>query len=162
MVSMDGVNWKSFDQFETMVSGGVGADEALANTATARPAQLPQQAPSATVTQQSSSVGTRPSKSGSQPASGPVPRRGTVVAARTGPSSTTTSERKRGSDADSDRSPPPRRSGQSAVAQLPRSHAGDHVWPMSIAFMCLGVIVGGASVYFALYLLGFYDLTSPF
>ena len=35
-------------------------------------------------------------------------------------------------------------------------------WPGRLAFMGLGVFFGGTSVYFGMYLLGFYDLTFAF
>ncbi len=165
MVSVDGLNWKSYGDFKTKYAGETEAMAALEAASEGKPA-----------TQSAPAGGSGPSVA----ALSTIAKRDPKATARTAPGlqavtrvaapttragvrpakPQTTGERRALSVTDerarpSDSTTVPRRAGEATA------HAAGG-WGARIGFMAAGMLVGGSGVYFGMYLLGFYDLSFSF
>ena len=180
MVSVDGMSWKSYDQFLQNSQGGADPMQALSSSATAKPAQAPVLSAPAPAPGPTSGARSQPRNTTREQ---PLPQKGgarpstqTAVGARqnTKTASMPTAERKRspsvavaGAEARAEKDSPPRgaapnRTRTGSMIVPTRDAPSDGAWGLRVLFMGLGLAVGGAGVYFGMYLLGFYDLVSPF
>jgi hypothetical protein len=165
MVSVDGLNWKSYGDFKAKYAGETEAMAALEAASEGKPAA--QAAPvggSGPSVAGPSTIAKRDPKAPARTATGlQAVTRAPAPATRAGPRPAkpqTTGERRALSVTDerprpSDSTVAPRRAND---APSPAS-AG---WGARLGFMAAGMLVGGAGVYFGMYLLGFYDLSFSF
>lgn len=185
LVSIDGITWKKYDEFQELLgdtSGAIDAFKGATPTGPPRSASVP--GPSQTQTT---------IRSESRPAMAPAKPKRSVSAARTGSRTrtSTTAERPRMSSTQSaieavtaeamaveaGRSTTgqrPRPSKGKSSRPAPRTTTGSYqfragegqkssgTWAGRALFLGFGTIIGGASVYFGLYLLGYYDLVFAF
>ena len=172
LISSDGVTWKDFAKFRAALGPDGDGDPhaAFQGTVTARPAQAPapKRSPSTTQTGTRESIAkSRRSTAGARSAS----------AVRGQSKLSTTGERKRSPSVMSvtgerksdpaasraqNRGGGPRQKRTSSYQLRSADAAPSNPWPGRLVFMGLGVAIGGASVYFGMYLLGFYELQLPF
>ncbi len=180
VLSLDGIEWKAYGEFQSALSKGDEAVAAFAGSKATQPRRVAaKEAPApASVTKNSK----RPE----------APKRAASAVRQTQRSravarATTTAERKRQpsvleqvaaeaaahEDAKSgrgtrtvERARPNLQRQASARStgnfQIRQGVVEANPWPSRLAFMGLGLVLGGATVYFGLYLLGFYDLSFTF
>ncbi len=162
LVSVDGVNWKTYADFKSKFESDGEALSALESASEHKPVA----APSLTApTVAGAAPGPKPA-GGRGPASPPVrPAQPTRQGVRPKPNPTgerraitTTGERPAElglADASPNRRPPSSATGTHKAV-------GSGGWGARIGFMAAGMVLGGAGVYFGLYLMGYYDLVMPF
>lgn len=165
MVSVDGLNWKSYGDFKAKYAGETEAMAALEAASEGKPAAQPAPAGgSGPSVAGPSTIAKRDPKAPARTATGlQAVTRAPAPTTRAGARPTkpqTTGERRAISVTDerprpSDSTVAPRRASEGAAP----ASAG---WGARLGFMAAGMIVGGAGVYFGMYLLGFYDLSFSF
>lgn len=183
LISIDGIAWKPLAPFQSAYVEGGDALGAFRGTAAHRPARTaaPQPAPQKTInaaakptrstrapsqairrTGNLSRVTTRPNPTGQHGAPDPLAAAMNAAVAAEG-----------GAPARSNTSTGQRRRPTRTSSTVPRSQTGNsqaqrgqvvesNSWPGRLAFLGVGILVGGTGVYFGLYLLGFYNLTFAF
>lgn len=188
VVSIDGIVWKSYKEFQTAVDGGSGAIDAFRGTKASRPAAKPSAAAAAeparpaakgpgrtasatrkpTQARKRTRAGNRTSVSERQPPSDLADAMAAAVAQESGQSTGgKTGRHARPGRATGERARPAARNGgatKTGSFKLASGPPAEEInpWPGRLGFMGVGLFVGGAGVYFGMYLLGFYDLTFAF
>ena len=178
LVSIDGITWKAYGKFKAQIGNGGDAVEAFRGLASAAPPQAPAAAAKkASITGQAKREASAPAAAARRSTSNL--RKASVTKSRT---KTQTSELRRAPSAlslaaeaaaaaedkrTSGGGPRKRSSSRSGITRTTasfnvRQEGGGNPWPGRLAFMGLGLMIGGASVYFGMYLLGFYDLSFNF
>jgi len=145
LVTVDNVEWKAFGDFEKQLADNEDARSAFKNTQAREQDSAEPAAPIEFSPKTQSGTHTSPRKS-----------RGHTVE-RSRPTGTG-----RGKTGEAHQSRSGRRTGSGSRAGVRRKGqepAPAPTWSGQIAFMALGLVVGGAGVYFGMYLLGFYELT---
>ena len=160
MVSVDGVNWKAYSDFHGKFEGDVEALAALEAAAEGKP------------NTQSVTASTTVAGPATQVRPGPKPPARTATQLQPPTKSvqpTRNANRSKTQNTTGDLRRPhptaerPAVGGDDSSARRPTGAPAESAgWGARVGFMLAGMVLGGASVYFGMYLLGFYDLTSPF
>ncbi len=160
MVSVDGINWKAYADFKQKYAGEAEAMAALEASAEGRPVAS---APAGGAPSVATSL--PPKRDPKAPARTVTSMQATQArgpqGARTGARAKqqTTGELRRAAQVTGERPAP---ADTSTTGRRPTPAATNAGWGARIGFMAAGMVLGGAGVYFGMYLMGFYDLAMPF